>query len=127
MRTILLLGLVAGTYYCFGDFTDSPLDFFYHAKALAKLRPYEDLIVEGDVLETEGSNPELTYSAIKRGSELLLLVGNYGNADPRTSYQIPFPKVSQAKDLRSGERVDLGSQFTFDVPKGGIRLFYVRQ
>lgn len=124
----LLNGAGGVTYYCFGDFTDSPLDFYYHAKALAELRPYEDLIVEGDVLEPKGSNRELTYSAIQRGGELLLLVGNYGNADPRTSYRIPFPAVSQVKDLRSGDLVGCAtSSFTFEVPKGDIRLFYIKE
>ena len=55
-----------------------------------QLRPYEDLVVEGEVLDAEGSNPGLTYSALRRGGELLLLVGNYRNAEPRTSFPIPF-------------------------------------
>jgi hypothetical protein len=123
----LLNGAGGVTYYCFGDFTDSPLDFYYHAKALAELRPYEDLVVDGEVCEPKGSNADLTYSAVKRGGELLLLVGNYRNAEPRTSLQIPFQKVAQIKDLRSGERVESGPAFTFDVPKGGIRLFYIKE
>jgi len=126
-ETTLLNGAGGITYYCFGDFTDSPLDFYYHAKALAELRPYEDLVVEGEVLDAEGSNPGLTYSALRRGGELLLLVGNYRNAEPRTVFPIPFKTVAEIKDLRSDERVQSGSSFAFDVPKGDIRLFYIRQ
>lgn len=123
----LLNGAGGITYYCFGDFTDSPLDFFYHAKALAELRPYEDLVVEGEVLDAEGSNAGLTYSVLRRGDELLLLVGNYRNAEPRTVFPIPFTTVAEIKDVRSGQCVQSGSSFAFDVPKGDIRLFYIRQ
>ncbi|MFA6929471.1 MAG: discoidin domain-containing protein, partial [Lentisphaeria bacterium] len=61
----LLNGADGITYYCYGDFTDSPLDFFYHARALSMLRPYENLIMDGKVLEPAGTNQELFYSAIQ--------------------------------------------------------------
>jgi hypothetical protein len=73
----LLNGACGFDYYWYGDF-DTPMDFYYHSKALAEVAPYEDIIMDGVVVsDLEGSNKNLTYSAIKKGNEMLLLVGNY--------------------------------------------------
>ena len=72
----LLNGACGITYFRYDDF-DTPMDFYYHAKALAEIAPYEDLIMDGEVLEPTGSNKEFTYSGVKKGNEMLLLIGNY--------------------------------------------------
>jgi hypothetical protein len=121
----LLNGANGITYYCFEDF-DTPLDFYYHAKALAEIAPYEDLIMDGEVLEPTGSNKQLTYSGIKKGNEMLLLVGNYANSPSKTTYKTLFRKVKEVKDLRSGKRLTAATTINLEVPKGGIRLLYIR-
>ncbi|MFA7231298.1 MAG: hypothetical protein WC071_08495 [Victivallaceae bacterium] len=113
------------TYYCFTDF-DTPLDFYYHAKALAEIAPYEDLIMDGEVLEPTGTNKQLTYSGIKKGNEMLLLVGNYAKAPEATVYQTPFSKVLEIKDLRSGKKLNPVTDINLEVPKSDIRLLYIK-
>ena len=120
----LLNGACGITYYCYTDF-DTPLDFYYHAKALAEIAPYEDLIMDGEILEPSGSNQQLTYSGIKRGNEMLLLVGNYRNAPGNTAYTAPFANVTQIKDLRSGKVLPAANPIKLDVPEGGIMLLYI--
>jgi len=130
MEPMILEALLNGaggiTYYAYNDFTDSPLDFYYHAKALAQIRPYENLIADGEVLEPAGSNGEFLYSGIRQDDEMLLLAGNYFNAPEKTTVKLPFAEVTAVTDLRSGKKVDAGTEFTFDVPKGDIRLFHIR-
>jgi hypothetical protein len=121
----LLNGATGITYYWYGDF-DTALDFYYHAKALAQIAPYEDLIMDGKVFEPTGSNTELTYSGIKKGNEILLLIGNYANATPETVFVTPFSKVTQVKDLRSGKDIKLTANLELEVPRGDIRLLYIK-
>jgi len=120
----LLNGACGITYYCYADF-DTPLDFYYHAKALAEIAPYEDLIMDGEVLEPTGSNKQLTYSGIRKGGEMLLLIGNYQNTPGSTTYSAPFATVTQIKDLRSGKVLPVENPIKLDVPKDGIMLLYI--
>lgn len=120
----LLNGAGGISYYCYDDF-DTPLDFYYHAKALAEIAPYEDLIMDGEVLEPTGSNQQLTYSGIKKNNEMLLLVGNYLNAPGNTSYTAPFAQVTEIRDLRSGKTLPAVNPITLDVPGDGIKLLYI--
>lgn len=123
----LMNGAQGVTYYCFDDFTDSPLDFYYHLKALAEIRPYEDLVMDGVVTEISGSVKEMTYSMLRNKNEALLLVGNYQNAPPETTVELPFAPT-KILDLRAGGTPEKAEKrFTFNVPKGDIRLFYIRQ
>ncbi|MFA7231820.1 MAG: hypothetical protein WC071_11175, partial [Victivallaceae bacterium] len=121
----LLNGACGITYYWYGDF-DTPLDFYYHAKALAEIAPYENLIMDGEVLEPAGSNKQLTYSGIKNGNEMLLLIGNYANAPEETIFKAPFSKVIEIKDLRSGKNISSDNNISLNVPKGDIRLLYIK-
>ncbi len=123
----LLNGANGITYFEIGDFCDSPLDFYYHAKALSHIYPYEDLVMDGKVTEIKGSNVNLTYSMLQDGDELLLLVGNYVGAAPGTTVKLPF-KPSRVLDLREDKKVKCkGTDFKFDVPKDEIRLFYIKK
>ena len=115
------------TYFQASDFYDSPMDFYYHAKALAEIQPYEDLVMDGEVAAVEGTNADLTYSMLVKGREALLLVGNYKAATPSTSVTLPF-KPKQVLDLRKeGATLSAkGNMLSFDVPKDEIRLFYIK-
>ncbi|MFA6103682.1 MAG: hypothetical protein WCV67_10050 [Victivallaceae bacterium] len=122
----LLNGACGITYFCYNDF-DTPLDFYYHARALAEIAPYEDLIMDGEVLEPAGSNQEFTYSGMKKGNEMLLLIGNYLKVkNTATTIELPLDKVSQIKDLRSGKMLKAEKMLTLDVPPGEIRLLYIK-
>ncbi|MCX5642058.1 MAG: hypothetical protein NTY10_02280 [Candidatus Omnitrophica bacterium] len=120
----LLNGASGLTYYWYGDF-DTPLEFYYHAKALAQIAPYEDLIMDGEVLEPTGTNDKLCYSGIRKGNEMLLLVGNYQKDPASTVYTAPFTTVTQIKDLRSGKTIPAVNPIKLDLPKDEIRLLYI--
>ncbi|MGI6355813.1 MAG: discoidin domain-containing protein [Lentisphaeria bacterium] len=122
----LLNGADGITYYCYGDFTDTPHDFYYHARALAMLRPYEDLIMDGEVLEPTGSNDQMFYSGIRQDKQMLLLIGNYYKAEESTTFTFPWANLETVLDLQTGAAVPAQAQFSFKVPKGGFRLFYAR-
>ena len=122
----LLNGAGGITYFQFSDF-DTPQDFFYHAKALAEIAPYEDLIMDGEVLEPAGSNKELIYSGVKKANEMLLLIGNYRKVkDTGTIIELPMESVSQIKDLRSGQLLKSERTLKIDVPAGEIRLLHIK-
>jgi hypothetical protein len=121
----LLNGATGITYYWYGDF-DTSLDFYYHAKALAAIAPYEKLIMDGQVIEPTGSNTALTYSAIRNGDEMLLLIGNYTNTNPSTVFVTPFNEIAQIKDLRSGNILNPDVNLELKVPRGDIRLLYIK-
>ena len=123
----LMNGANGITYYKETDFYDTPMDFYYHAKALAEIQPYEDLVMDGAVTEVKGSNEDMTYSMLVKGNEALLLVGNYKGAKSATTVTLPF-KPKQVLDLRdNGARLKPnGNALSFDVPKDEIRLFYIK-
>jgi len=117
------------TYYCFEDF-DTPLDFYFHAKALAELRPYEKLLIEGEKIETvKCLQKSFLISAWGTKKEMILLIGNYFGAKPEAILHLPFKNDCKVRDLQSGEKLklDANKPLKCEVPKGGIRLFYVTE
>jgi hypothetical protein len=122
----LMNGARGITYFGFSEFTDSPLDFYYHIKALAAVKDHEDLIMDGKVTDITGTNKDMVYSMLVNGNEALLLVGNYNNSTPETMVKLPF-KPSVIKDLREGKIVTGGQNFKFNVPRSDIRLFYLKK
>lgn len=124
----LLNGACGITYFQYSHF-DTSMDFYYHAKALAEIASYEDLIMDGDILtDLSGSNKSLTYSAVKKGNEMLLLVGNYTKAsNGHTEIRLPFRNVVEVKDLRNGgSPVSVGVDLKIDVPEEQIVLYYIK-
>ena len=120
-----LNGACGITYCHFWDF-DTPMDFYYHAKALAEIAPYEDLIVEGDVLDITGTNKQLTYSAIRNKNEMLLLVGNYTKTkQTETRLVLPF-KNCVIKDLRENKLVEHDNPLILKVPSDDVRFLYIK-
>ena len=112
-------------YYCFGDFADSPLDFWYHARAVAKLAPFEDLLIRGKYGQIAGSNPKMFYSSVSDEKEALILIGNYYRADPETTVELPFGTAGSVRDLDTGKTLPASKKLTLNVPPGGFRLLHV--
>ncbi len=123
----LLNGANGITYFQASDFFDTPMDFYYHAKALAEIQPYEDLVMDGVVTEVKGNNADMTYSMLVKGKEALLLVGNYKAAKPEVTVTLPF-KPKKVLDLRNNATKikAKGNSLSFTVPKDDIRLFYIK-
>ena len=111
--------------YAFNHFADSPLDFYYHALAVMKLAPYEELLLNCEHPEITGSNDKMFYSMAKRGNELLLLVGNYYRANPETTIKLPFAQAS-VLDLNTKEKSTAGSEFKINVEPGKFNLYYIK-
>ncbi|MCZ7645484.1 MAG: hypothetical protein M5U26_09405 [Planctomycetota bacterium] len=132
MEAMVLEAILNGsrgiTYYKLPDF-DTPLDFHYHARALAKLKPFEALIMQGRLFEdAAGDNPELTCTCWGQEEEGLLLVGNYASRKPqKAAIKLPLEKGG-ARDLESDEKFEI-REFTVEVevPPGAARLFHYRK
>ncbi|OGV47897.1 MAG: hypothetical protein A2017_02290 [Lentisphaerae bacterium GWF2_44_16] len=125
---VLLNSACGFGYYWYGDF-DTPMDFYYHSKALSEIAAYEDIIMDGKVMpELEGSNKNLIYSAVKKGNEMLLLVGNYKrSANGETEIKLPFKNIVEIKDLRdNGKIINSGKIFKTDILKDEIGFYYIK-
>jgi len=122
----LLNGACGITYYWYGDF-DTPMDFYYHARALALLAPYEALLMDGRRWEVKADNAGLYYSAWARGGELLLLVGNYDRApNGKTRIALPYRRVLTAKELRAATALPAAPTLELDVKPDDVALVYVK-
>ena len=119
----LLNGAGGFTYYAYWDF-DNPLEYAAMANALRMIAPYEDLVMDGELVEipVDGVNT----SAIRKGNEMLLLVGNYRKPDMKVTVKLPFKKVETIKDLRNGEKFKAGTTLQLNVPRSDIRLLYIK-
>ncbi len=119
----LLNGAGGMTYYAYWDF-DTPLEYAALAKALRMVAPYEDLLMDGELVEIKVNGVDT--SAIRKGDEMLLLVGNYRRPDMNVSIKLPFRKVISVKDLRDGEKFTAANSIKLNVPRSSIRLLYVK-
>ncbi len=122
----LLNGGCGGCYFYFADF-DTPRDFYFHAKALKMLQPYESFLLEGTpFFELPGTNRAHTVSAVRNGKELMILVGNYRSAAGENTLTLPSDNIVSVRDIRDGKPFSLqGARLSFEVPKGDVRLFLV--
>jgi hypothetical protein len=121
----LLNGAGGFSYFCFDDF-DSPLDFYYHAKALSELAPYQELLKRGAPTPLAGDNPDLSYSSYADGDRMLLLVGNYHNApNGATTVQLPWSRVASIRDIGAGTAIPPQSPLVLMVPPGGWILLEI--
>ena len=111
--------------YAFNHFADSPLDFYYHALAVMKLAPYEELLIKGEYPEIKGSNDKMFYSMVKAGSEMLLLVGNYYKAAPETVVTLPVKKA-EVLDLNTRKKSVTNREFKMTVEPGKFNLYYLK-
>lgn len=122
----LLNGASGITYFCYKDF-DSPLYFYHHANALALIAPYEEMIFDGELIEDTGSNQELTYSAVRKGKEMLLLIGNYKSAEEYTEYTLPCKNIKEIKNIRTGESLNPTGTLKLHVSKEDVVFLYIRE
>ncbi len=109
----------------FRYFTDSPLDFYYHALAVMKLAPYEDLLINGEYSGIESGNDKMLYSMVRRGDEMLLLAGNYFKAAPETVVTLPYGEA-EVLDLNTRKSFSASRNFRFNVEPGRFRLFFIK-
>ena len=122
----LINGAGGITYFDFNSF-DTPLDFYYHAKAMAAIQDHEDLIMDGIPQDITGSNKKLVYSITVKGNEAILLIGNYDRAKPETTVELPFAP-SVIRDLRTKETLkSSGRTLKLNVPGSDIRLIYLKK
>lgn len=119
----LLNGAGGMTYYAYWDF-DTPREYAALAKALRMIAPYEDLLMDGELVEIPVKGVDT--SAIRKGNEMLLLVGNYRRPDMNVSIRLPFKKVEAITDLRDGEKFKAADTIKLNVKRSSIRLLYVR-
>ncbi len=111
--------------YSFGYF-DTPLDFYYHALAVKKLAPYEEILLNGKFIDIEGSNKKMFYSMVQKDDEMLLLVGNYFKEAPATMVTLPYSKA-EVLDLNTQKSFTASSKFNFNVEPGKFSLFYIKK
>ncbi len=122
---VLMNGGEGFGYYWFGDF-DTPLDYYYHAKALATVAPYQEILKKGQPWFNRGSNKELFYSGQVHSGEMLLLVGNYLKAPGQTAIELPF-HANTILDIRNGKKFSATQTLTLDIPKDQICLLYLKK
>jgi len=119
-------GAMGITYYCYSDF-DTPLDFYYHAKALATLAPYEDLLADGAPVAVATDNDLMAVSAYRNGGDMLILVGNYART-PTTKIHVTLPLQTPVKalDLRANVVLKPTPRLALTVLPGDFALVYVK-
>jgi hypothetical protein len=120
----ILNGARGLTYYAFSDF--DPMDFYYHARALAALAKFAPLLQTGKPIPCQGSNAALHYTCFASDSEALLLVGNYGK-EPHGEATVPLPmkSFSQAA-LVDGAKLPINNAaISIHVPPGEFRLIHL--
>jgi hypothetical protein len=111
--------------YSFGYF-DTPLDFYYHALAIKKLAPYEEILLNGKFIDIEGTNKKMFYSMVQKDDEMLLLVGNYFKEAPATMVTLPYSKA-EVLDLNTQKSFTTSQEFKFNVEAGKFSLFYIKK
>lgn len=109
------------TYYKFDDF--EPMDFYYQARALKLLAPYQTLLKNGNLVNFSGNNTALVYSAFGSENEALVLIGNYRNhQEALTSLDFGDRQVEQAQDVINNAVITLDK---LEIPADGHRLLLV--
>ncbi len=111
--------------FSFGYF-DTPLDFYYHALAVRKLAPYEEILLNGKFIDMTGTNSKMFYSMVQKGDEMLLLVGNYFKEAPATMVTLPYSKA-EVLDLNTRKKFTADKNFKFNVEPGKFSLFHIRK
>lgn len=129
LEHIILTALFSGaggfTYYWFPDF-DTPLDYYYHARALHKIAPYEDLLADGIRGKISGTNKKLRYSPVILGKKMLLLVDSFDRiSENSTKIKLPFEKVSKIINLNTQENLPAKNELSVSLQPDSFGLFYI--
>jgi len=114
------------TYYEFFNF-DTPLDYYYHARALVMIAPYQGIIKEGRPCPVVNDNDTLTYSGIRHENQMLILIGNYrGSRRTLATVALPYEKVAEIRDARNRKPYPPGRTLTVEVNPDTVALYYIR-
>lgn len=104
---------------------ESPMDYYYIAKALGELSPYEDIILKGNKSAVESSDATLLCTMRTWGDKSLLLVGNYGSLnDKETVITLPFTP-SGITDIAFNCTLPVEKKIKLTVPKDGFRFLFI--
>ena len=113
------------TYFNYRNF-DTPEDYYYHAKALKILRPYEELIAAGKQLKLQSTPANALVSALQNSNEILLLAGNYSKNCPRVTLALPG-QADAITDAVTGKSLQTnGKTITLDIAPGKYRLIHIK-
>ena len=114
------------TYYAFFHF-DTPLDFYYHAKALATIAPYEKFIARARPIALDAGSEGLTSSALVGDGQMMILLANYTGGNVATgAVTLPFAETIQVRDLLAGRDMPPANPIRVRVATGGISLLWAR-
>lgn len=112
------------TYYAARDFDSR--SFYYHARALAQLSHYVELLEEGSRVEVNGTNSDLSYSAFGNEKEALVLVGNYrgvNEVETRLDFDRPVLEMHRVEVTGKKEKEKEGAMLS--IPADGHLLIHV--
>lgn len=122
----ILNGARGFIYYNFNDL--DPTDYYYHAKALAELAPYQPLISSGAPVPLTSTNASLVTTCFRSSSsdKALVLVGNYkSTAAATTTITSPVNLPPGAiRNVVTGDYLPATAQLTVTVPGQGFVLLY---
>ena len=98
---------------------ESPLDYYYVARGIGAVAPYEDFLFKGTLEEQiRGNNKDLCYTVRRLGKEYLILAGNYENrTEVRTEMVLPG-KIRSVRMI-SGNGKALSSSSRLSLRIGG--------
>ncbi len=118
-----LMNGAGGVQYFYALGFESPLDYFYVARAFSLLAPYEEILWEGSLEEEiRGAAPGLSYTARKRGGQLLLLVGNYGTQQSAKD-TLFLPEAASVTCLSPQGKATLNQgTLSLEIPPAGYLL-----
>jgi len=121
----MLNGAGGFTYYIFHNF-DTPLDYYYHARALANLAPHQKLVAAGRPLDVGCANANISVTAMKNGGELLLLAVNYATKTKEPAeIRLPFAKVTKLRNLSAGKDLPPAGSVSATLDNYEFTLWYV--
>lgn len=105
----VLNGAEGIAYFCFTDFDG--VHFYYQARALAMLSPFDDVIGKGSLLQVDGDNTQVTYTAWGTSDVALILIGNYaGKTEQSVTIRLDKVPDGVATDLRTGKPVNVAKK-----------------
>lgn len=105
----IMNGASGYTFFKYEDF-DTVLDWYYHARAVALIAPYEEMLWGGGPIELKSANDALSVSAWRSGKEMLVLAANYTSKNAEhCELAIPPAEIT---DVRTGKRI---AKASFDL------------
>ena len=114
-------------YFAYRSF-ESPIDYYYHASALKKIAPYEELLLKGKLLDLAGSNTALVYTARRNGNDMLLLIGNYGKlSEAETTIELSPGGIGAVVDLNQNAPVAVkGNTLTVKIKPDNFGFYHIQ-